>query len=437
MKAEDNNSVKVSPIKRLRGEMRIPGDKSFSHRATMISSLAIGTSTLTNYSTAADCQATIECMQALGVKINRDGTTIVIEGVGLNGLKAPTTQLDAVNSGTTTRLLSGILAGQPFETTITGDESLRSRPMKRVATPLRLMGATIETQPNGCAPLKITGRRPLRAIHYELPVSSAQIKSAVLLAGMFANGDTSVEEPVPTRDHTERMLRGFGVNLKRKRNIITITPGEQFKAQDLIVPGDVSSAAFFVAAALMLPGSDLTIRDVGLNPTRSAFLSVVAKMGGDIKIEDERIECGEPIGTLRVKGKEKNEPRAIVIAGDIVPNIIDELPLLAFLAAGTNCELDVRDAKELRVKESDRIATTVENLRRMGARVDEQEDGFRVYSGQRLNGATLTSYGDHRIAMACAIAALTCNGSSEIENAKEAVGVSLPEFWTLLDKVSE
>jgi 3-phosphoshikimate 1-carboxyvinyltransferase len=437
MKNEDNNTMKISPLKRLRGEIRIPGDKSFSHRATMISSLANGKSTLTNYSTAADCQATIECMRSLGVKIDRDGNTVVVEGVGLHGLKESKEVLDAVNSGTTTRLLSGILAGQPFETTITGDESLRSRPMKRVAVPLRLMGASVDTEPNGCAPLKIRGIHPLRAIHYELPVASAQIKSTVLLAGMFADGITSVEEPLPTRDHTERMLTGFGVKLKRKKNTISITPGYQFKAMDLTVPGDISSAAFFVAAAMMLPGSDLTIRDVGLNPTRTAFLSVVGKMGADIKVEDERIECGEPIGTLRVKGKERNESKALVVAGDIIPNIIDELPLLAFIAAATNCELEVHDASELRVKESDRIATTVDNLKRMGARVDEQEDGFRVYGGQRLRGAKLSSYGDHRIAMACAIAGLTADGPSEIEEARTAVGVSLPEFWTLLEKVSE
>jgi 3-phosphoshikimate 1-carboxyvinyltransferase len=430
-------SVVVTPVNRLVGEMRVPGDKSISHRAAMIASLARGQSVVKNFSSARDCAATLLCLEALGVSVARARSTISIEGRG-GSLREPTEVLDAENSGTTVRLLAGILAGQPFATTITGDESLRSRPMSRVAEPLRLMGATVELAEGGRAPMRIEGRRPLYAISYRPPVASAQIKSAVLLAGLFADGVTIVEEPTATRDHTERMLKEFGAQLAQNGNEISVRGGAQLRARDLVVPGDVSSAAFFAAAAAILPGSELAILDVGLNPTRTAFLSALAELGADIVVEGERIECGEPVGTIRVRGRAARQARALTVSGPVIPNLIDELPLLAFTAAATGCEMELRDAAELRVKESDRIRATVENLSRMGARVEERADGWRLYGGDaRLRGASLDAFGDHRIAMSCAVAALAAAGDSEIEGARAAVEVSLPEFWKLLEGVAQ
>lgn len=430
-----DDTARVAPIAKLRGEMRVPGDKSISHRAAMMAALAEGRTEISNFSSAADCASTLDCLRALGVEITR-GETITVAGTG-GELSAPSALLDAGNSGTTMRLLAGVLAGQDFTSIITGDGSLRLRPMLRVAKPLREMGAEIATQASGCAPLEIKGRNPLRSIEYRLPVASAQIKSAILLAGLRATGRTTVIEPARTRDHTERMLQHFGVEVTRDGECVGVAGGARLRARDLRVPGDISSAAFFLAAAVMLPGSDLTITNVGLNPTRSAFLTALEKMGAHLEISDEKIEGGEPTGTLRVRGKEAREAsRAIEIAGDIIPNLIDELPLLAFVAAGTNCELEVRDAAELRVKESDRIAATAENLRRMGARVEEREDGWRIYGAKKLRGAELSSYGDHRIAMACAVAALAAEGASQIEEARSAVAVSLPEFWSLLESIA-
>ncbi|HAF25641.1 MAG TPA: 3-phosphoshikimate 1-carboxyvinyltransferase [Blastocatellia bacterium] len=370
----------------------------------------------------------------------RDNSTVVIRGTGPSGLQEPPHVLDAQNSGTTMRLLAGILAGQPFPTTITGDDSLRTRPMLRVADPLRLMGARVELEANGCAPLRINGCRPLQPIHYRLPIASAQIKSAVLLAGLAANGITTIEEPAQTRDHTERMLQEFGAQVERNGNALSVQGGVTLRSRSLVVPGDVSSAAFFIGAAAALPGSDLFIRDVGLNPTRTAFLSTLSAMGADIRIEDERLEGGEPVGTLRIRGIRGgalNESLTLEVSGATISNLIDELPLLGFIAASIGWEMKLRDAKELRVKESDRIAATVENLSRMGARIEAQPDGWQLYRGGKLHGAQLSSFGDHRIAMAAAVAALVAEGPSEIEGAFHSVAVSLPEFWTLLESVAE
>jgi 3-phosphoshikimate 1-carboxyvinyltransferase len=431
------SSVVVAPVNRLAGEMRVPGDKSISHRAAMIASLARGRSVVKNFSSARDCAATLLCLEALGVSVTRDRSTIGIEGRG-GSLREPAQVLDAENSGTTLRLLAGILAGQPFATTVTGDESLRSRPMSRVAEPLRLMGATVELGEGGRAPVRIEGRRPLHAISYRPPVASAQIKSAVLLAGLFADRVTSVEEPTPTRDHTERMLRAFGVSVYLDHGEITVGGGDRPRARDLVVPGDVSSAAFFAAAAAILPGSELSILDVGLNPTRTAFLNALAELGADITVEGERIECGEPVGTVRVRGRASRQARSLTVFGPVIPNLIDELPLLAFTAAATGCGMELRDAAELRVKESDRIRATVENLSRMGARVEERADGWLLHAARaRLRGASLDAFGDHRIAMSCAVAALAAAGDSEIEGARGAVEVSLPEFWKLLEGVAQ
>ena len=434
---EQDNAVSVSPINRVRGELRLPGDKSISHRAALISSLAEGESILRNFSSAQDCEATIECLRSLGVHIVRDGSTIVVRGAGPSGLQEPKQILNARNSGTTMRLLAGILAGQPFASTITGDDSLRTRPMLRVADPLRLMGAQVELGPDGCAPLRINGHRPLQPINYQLPVASAQIKSAVLLAGLAANGTTTVAEPTQTRDHTETMLSEFGAQLERDGNKIKISGGVPLPAHDLFVPGDISSAAFFVAAAVALPGSDLLIRDVGLNLTRTDFLSALKAIGADLEVEVERRESGELVGLLHVRGGALPERRTVEVSGAGVSKLIDELPLLAFFAASIGCEMSLRDAKELRVKESDRIAATVGNLTRMGARIEEREDGWQLYRGSKLHGAQLSSFGDHRIAMACAVAALVADGPSQIEGAQNSVAVSLPEFWTLLESVSE
>ena len=335
------------------------------------------------------------------------------------------------------RLLAGVLAGLPFTTTLTGDESLLRRPMRRVAEPLRLMGAEVELQANGCAPVRITGCRPLRAIEYKTPIASAQIKSAVLLAGLAAGGTTRVEEPQPTRDHTERLLREFGVLVETNGNAVSIEGGHSFQGRSLSIPGDFSSAAFFIAAAISLPDSDLTIRDVGLNPTRTGFLATLQAIGAEIEILDQRTQSGEPVGSIRVRGLTSPKRERIEIFGQGVADAIDELPLIAFLAASIGCEMELRDAKELRVKESDRIAATVTNLTRMGAAIEEREDGWLLRRGGRLQGAQLSSFNDHRIAMCCAVAALSAVGPSALEGARDCVRVSLPEFWELLASVSE
>ena len=432
-----DDAVVVTPINRLRGELCLPGDKSISHRAALIASLARGESMLENFSSAQDCAATLECLEELGVRIETNDSTVAITGARASGFQAPSQILNAQNSGTTMRLLAGILAGQPLATTITGDASLLARPMLRVAEPLRLMGAQVDLESNGCAPLYIIGCCPLRPVNYQPPVASAQIKSAVLLAGLFAAGITTVAEPTQTRDHTERLLREFGVPVERNGNASSIQGGVELHSRKLFVPGDISSAAFFIAAAIALPGSDIFICDVGLNPTRTAFLATLKTMGADITVTDERLEGGEPVGSLRIRAVALPEPRTLEISGAAVSNLIDELPLLGFLAASLGWEMTLRDAGELRVKESDRIATTVANLARMGAPIEERADGWRLKSAGKLCGAQLSAFGDHRIAMGCAVAALSATGPSQIEGAGNSVAVSLPEFWSLLESVAE
>lgn len=427
----------IAPITRLRGELRLPGDKSISHRAAMIAALARGESTLKNFSSAHDCAATVNCLQALGVHIEIEGSTVRVQGNGALGFHEPSQLLNAQNSGTTMRLLAGVLAGQPFATTLTGDASLLSRPMRRVAEPLQLMGAEVELEPNGCAPLRIKGQRPLRAVNYQLPIASAQIKSAVLIAGLAADGITTVVEPAPTRDHTERLLREFGVPIERNENKLSVRGGLELQPSKLFVPGDISSAAFFIAAAVSLPGSDLVIRDVGLNPTRTTFLATLQTMGANLEISEERLESGEPIGSIRIRGVVLEKPTRLEVSGVAVSNLIDELPLLGFFAASIGCEMNLCDAAELRLKESDRIAATVANLTAMGAHIEERADGWHIKSGGKLHGSSLSAFGDHRIAMSCAVSALSASGSSQIEDAENSVSVSLPEFWDLLKTVSE
>ncbi len=431
-----NQAARISPAKRLRGTLCLPGDKSISHRAAMLAALAQATSVLENFSTARDCSSTIESLQALGVEITQEDSTVIIKGVEDGGLNEPANSLNSGNSGTTMRLLAGILAGQPFQSEITGDPSLLSRPMVRVAEPLRLMGAHCETTSAGTGPLRIRGRRPLTAIEYETSAASAQIKSAILLAGLFADGVTTVIEREPTRDHTERLLTAFGVEVTREGRRISVKGPADLQARNFGIPGDVSSAAFFIAAAAVLEGSDLTIRDIGLNPTRIGYLRVLQEMGADITITSERLEAGEPVGHIRVRGKVLRRSRPLVLSGVVIPNVIDELPLLAVIAAAMNGVLEVRDAAELRVKESDRINATVQNLRALGASIDEHPDGFTVTGGARLCGARLDAFGDHRIAMAAAIATLYAEGDSEIVGAA-SVDISFPEFFRLLESVVE
>ncbi len=403
----------------------------------MFAAIADGTTRIRNFATSVDCGSTLDCLEALGVPVSRNGTSVEIRGVGKRGLKKPEAPLDCGNSGTTMRLMAGILAGQRFESVMTGDESLRSRPMKRVIEPLTAMGAPIRSV-EGRAPLTIRGNNPLTAIDHTLKVASAQIKSCVLLAGLNASGITSVTEPVATRDHTERMLRWFGVDVREEHTEtgkITSVSGESLlTARDLYVPGDVSSAAFFAVAAACLPNSDLTLLNVGLNPTRTASIDVIREFGANIRLSDSQAASNEPSGDIRITGNSKLSGGKR-LAGDIIANLIDEVPILAVLGTQADGGLEIRDAAELRVKESDRIATVVDNLRRMGASVEEFPDGLRV-ERSRLRPAALDSFGDHRIAMAFAVAALFTDGKSVIRGA-ECVDVSFPGFFDVLGEIAE
>jgi 3-phosphoshikimate 1-carboxyvinyltransferase len=443
--------MRIRPAGRLRGRARVPGDKSVSHRAAMLAALASGRTTITNFSSSADCASTLEVLRRLGVSVERDGATVRVEGAGTDGggqhFQAPSSELDCGNSGTTMRLMAGVLAAQPFLSTLTGDESLSGRPMRRVLEPLERMGAKLSAV-DGHAPLRVEGRRPLSAIRYEMPVASAQVKSCVLLAGLGAEGRTEVVEPsAQTRDHTERMLRWFGVEVGTEelsdetgRVVVSVEGGSRLSARDLTVPGDISSAAFPAAAAALLPGSELELEGVGLNPTRAGILDALRGLGVELSVEDERETSNEPTGLIRVRGGGRLTPTkegANVIRGPLVAQLIDELPVLAVVGTAVHGGLEIRGARELRVKESDRIATTVANLRAMGADVEEFEDGLRVEGPVRLRGARLQSYGDHRIAMAFAVAALAAEGETEIEGAEECVGVSFPEFFPLLETLTE
>jgi 3-phosphoshikimate 1-carboxyvinyltransferase len=430
---------KIHPARSVHGGIELPGDKSISHRYAMLAALAQGTSELRHFATAVDCHSTLACMKALGadVKIQNDRTTIAITGRGLRESKRA---LDAGNSGTTMRLLAGILSGQPFSSTLTGDASLRQRPMKRVVGPLRQMGAQIAARDDNFAPLEIRGGR-LKAIDYEMPMASAQVKSAVLLAGLFADGATTVIEPARTRDHTELALEEFGAGIARHGRTTTVhglseNGAGALKARSLDVPGDLSSAVFFIAAASLFPESTLLIHNVGLNPTRTAILDVLLSMGAAIGTPQLRTAHGEVVGDLAVKG---TALKGGVIEGSTIPLVIDELPMLAALGPYTEQGIEIRNAEELRVKESDRIAALAENLRRMGAQVEERPDGLKV-SGRRvtpkLKGSEIDPRGDHRIAMAFAVAALGAEGVTTIRDAGCA-GVSFPTFYTELDRLAE
>ena len=421
---------RIQPAARLEGVLRLPGDKSISHRYAMLAAIADGQTRLHNYSTGADCASTLACLRTLGIPVDREGTDVAVTGRGLDGLQAPATTLDAGNSGSTIRMLSGILAAQPFESRIAGDESLSRRPMQRIIQPLASMGASIDARDGRFPPLEIHPAH-LHAIDYALPVASAQVKTCVLFAGLFAEGTTVVREPARTRDHTEIALREFGADLDIRAGVISVQSRPRLHALDLTVPGDLSSAAFFLVAALLLPGSHIVIEGVGLNPTRSELLDFLISMGADLSVRNLAIHAGEPVGDIEVR---YSPIRGGVIEKGLTAALIDEIPVLAVLGAASAEGLTVRDAAELRIKETDRIATVADNFARMGVTVEVLPDGLRVPGGQKFRPAELDSFGDHRIAMAFAVAALAAPGESTI-NGAEAAAVSFPEFFKLLDSL--
>jgi 3-phosphoshikimate 1-carboxyvinyltransferase len=420
----------IVPVQSLTGSLRLPGDKSISHRYAMLAGIAEGTTRLENFSSAADCANTLQCMEQMGVAVRRDGGKVEIDGIG-RSLKSPTQPLDCGNSGSTMRMLAGILAGQEFSSELVGDESLSKRPMKRVIEPLSMMGAQVHGTGENCPPLYVRGGG-LKSIQYKPPVASAQVKSCVLFAGLFAKGETVVEEDVRTRDHGELALRAFGAELKRTRTHVAMEGGQSLHAIEAYVPGDISSAAFFLCAAALFPDSNLILDSVLLNPTRAGILDVLAAMGGRVSFLQVEQQHSELIGTIQFKpGKLKGAK----ISGAQIAGMIDELPVLAALGPHTEEGIEIRDARELRVKESDRIAAVAQNLRAMGARVEEFDDGLRVPGKQILHGASIETFGDHRIAMAFAVTALRAEGPTEIMNA-ECAAVSYPNFFQDLNRLA-
>lgn len=425
----DLNMV-MAPARGVSGAIRLPGDKSISHRYAMLGAIAEGTTRLQNYSTGRDCASTLACMRALGAEIKAGGDgSVEIKGCG-PVLSCAGAALDCGNSGSTIRMLSGILAGQQFTSELTGDESLSRRPMARIIKPLTAMGATITAREGDRPPLRITGRR-LQVLDYETPVASAQVKTCVLFAGLFAEGETRVTEPVATRDHGELALSAFGAEINRNGKCTSIRGGQRLRAIEATIPGDISSAAFFVCAAALFPGSRLSISGLLMNPTRARLLDVMIQLGAQISVESLEEHHGELVGTVNVAG---GNLKGAAIAGAETAALIDEIPVLAAIAPYTSDGIEIRDARELRVKESDRIATIAANLRAMGANVEEREDGLSIPGGQSLHGATVDSHGDHRIAMAFAIAALRAQGETEIKGA-DAAAVSYPSFFSTLESI--
>ena len=422
---------RISPATRISGEICLPGDKSISHRYAMLAAIAEGKSTIHNYSTGADCHSTLGCVRSLGLAVDERGSDVTIQGRGLDGLRSATGDLDAGNSGSTMRMLSGILAAQTFDSRMVGDESLSRRPMKRIIQPLSEMGAAISAREGGFPPLEIRGKK-LTPIDYTLPVASAQVKSCILFAGLYASGQTVVREPVRSRDHTEIALRQLGAEIRVERRVITLQGRPRLTGRELFVPADLSSAAFFLVAALVVPDSELTLRGVGLNPTRSALLDVLVSMGANIRILDVEERNGELVGQIQVRS---SALRGGVIEKETTAALIDEIPVLAILGAASRDGLVVRDAAELRVKETDRIATVSENLKRMGIQCEEMPAGLRIPGRQGFHAAELDSFGDHRIAMAFSIAALIADGACEIRGA-QAASVSFPEFFRILRQVA-
>lgn len=416
--------MKIKKQTGLRGTLTVPGDKSISHRAVMFGALAKGTTRITHFLEGADCLSTISCFRKMGIEIERNQDQILVHGKGLHGLQAPSGTLDVGNSGTTTRLISGILAGQNFSSELDGDASIRTRPMKRIMAPLASMGADIISRNNnGCAPLIITGK-PLHAVHYDSPVASAQVKSCVLLAGMYADGITSVTEPFLSRNHTEIMLNYFGAKVSSTGTSAAIYPEPVLEARDIVVPGDISSAAYFIAAGLLTPDSEILLKNVGINPTRAGILKVCRSMGADITLLNENPE-GEPTADLLIR---TSSLKGTVIQGADIPTLIDEIPMIAVMAAFAQGITIIRDAQELKVKESDRIAVMVDNLKRMGADIEGTDDGMIIHGGRPLHGAAIDSHLDHRVAMSFAVAGTICEGEIEIQDA-QCVDISYPEFY--------
>lgn len=417
--------MKISRTGALKGTVTVPGDKSISHRSVMFGALAEGVTRVTNFLQGADCLSTIGCFQKLGIQIENRHNEILIHGKGLHGLAAPSSPLDVGNSGTTARLISGILAGQDFNTELCGDESVQSRPMKRIMEPLSLMGAQIESRNgNGCLPLRIHGA-PLHGIRYTSKVASAQVKSCILLAGLYADSATSVTEPYLSRNHSEIMLQHFGAELKSDGAATTIHPGPKLLAQDIHVPGDISSAAYFLAAGLIVPGSEILIKNVGINPTRDGILKVCRSMGAKLTLLNESLENGEPTADLLVTS---GNLHGTTVGGAIIPTLIDELPVIALLACFAEGTTVIRDAQELKVKESNRIDVMVKNLTAMGARITAADDGMIIEGGRPLHGAFIDSHMDHRIAMTFAAAALAADGETTIAGA-DCVKISYPDFY--------
>ncbi len=427
----------IQPARRLRGTIAVPGDKSISHRAAILNALAEGDAVVHNFLPGEDCLSTLRVLRALGVETTLDATgetpVLHVGGRGLAGLREPAEVLDCGNSGTTMRLMCGVLAGQPFHAVLSGDASLRARPMGRVVEPLRRMGARLDGRDGARqAPLSVRGGG-LRGIAYRLPVASAQVKSAVLLAGLFADGATVVEEPAPSRDHTERMLAAMGARIGREGSATHLVPGDVLRPLSMRIPNDISAAAFWMVAAAVHPDAELRLTGVGVNPTRSGIIDVLREMGADLSLDEERQVGGEPVADIVVRSSHLT---GVTVAGDMVPRLIDEVPALAVAAAFAQGTTSVRDAAELRVKESDRVASVVGELRRMGVRLDEHDDGFTVEGGAPVRGAAVASCGDHRLAMALAAAALAARGETRLAGA-EAVAISYPEFWGCLERVAE
>ena len=422
-------SVVIRPAKGLKGSVRLPGDKSISHRYAMLGGIAEGDTRLENFSTGADCASTLGCLRTLGVQWERNGNSVVIHGRG-SKLQAPSVALDCGNSGSTIRMLSGILAGQDFSCELRGDESLSRRPMARIIKPLEMMGAQFESSDGGRPPLRLTGGH-LKAIDYKLPVASAQVKTSLLFAGLYADGTTRVEEPIQTRDHGELALQAFGARVERRMREVSIEGRQKLKGIDAVVSGDISSSAFFLCAAALFPNSQLLVPGLLLNPTRARLLDFLIGLGLRITMSGLEEQHGELVGSLQVEG---GALKGAKISGGDTAALIDEIPVLAAIAPYTEDGIEIRDARELRVKESDRIASVATNLRLMGAEVEEFDDGLRVPGGQKLQGASLDSFGDHRIAMAFAVAALRAEGETEIKGADAAV-ISFPEFFETLDGV--
>lgn len=417
----------------MKGELTVPGDKSISHRGIMFGAIAEGTTELEGFLDGADCRSTISCFRQMGIEISQDHDRVQIHGKGLYGLRQPKDMLDAGNSGTTVRLISGILAGQPFTTQLTGDASIQKRPMKRIMTPLSLMGASIRSLAgNDCAPLEIHGGS-LVPIHYDSPVASAQVKSCVLLAGLYAEGQTSVTEPVPSRDHTERMLSGFGAEITSRERTATVTGHPRLIGQHITIPGDISSAAYFIAAGLICPNSDLYIRNVNTNPTRAGILTVAKQMGGKITMENQRVVSGEEVCDIHVVSSDLHGTQ---IDRELIPSLIDEIPVIAVMAAFAEGTTVIKDAQELKVKESNRIDSVTENLNAMGADAIPTKDGMIIHGGRPLHGARILTRSDHRIAMSFAIAGLAADGETTFDD-PGCIDISYPTFFETLRSVMD